>query len=53
MSDAAQYREKVARIHRLLNASTDQLTRERLTALAEEYLAKASALDAGTPRASS
>ncbi|HEY3890678.1 MAG TPA: hypothetical protein VGM00_01830 [Bradyrhizobium sp.] len=48
MPDAVQYREQAARVQRLLNASIDPLTRERLSALAEEYLAKADALEGGT-----
>ena len=50
VTDAVYYRDQAARVHRLLDASTDQLTRERLKGLAEEYLSKAQALDAGTPR---
>jgi hypothetical protein len=45
--DAAYYREQAARAQRLLTDSTDQLTRERLTVLAAEYLTKAQALDIG------
>lgn len=46
MSDAAHYREQAARAQRLFNAQTDQLTRERLAALADEYRAKAQAVEA-------
>ena len=46
MSDAAYYREQAARTQRFLDTPLDALTRERLTALAKEYLAKAHALDA-------
>lgn len=47
MSDAAYYLEQAARAQRLSTAMSDQLTRDRLAALAEDYLAKARALDAG------
>ena len=47
MSDAAYYREQAARVQRLLNGVSDQLTRERLTVLAADYLAKAQTFDAG------
>jgi hypothetical protein len=45
MLDAAYFREQATRTQRLINAVSDQLTRERLEALVEEYLAKAHALD--------
>jgi hypothetical protein len=47
MSNAAYYREQLARAQRFLNTPPDALTRERLMALAAEYLAKAEALEAG------
>jgi hypothetical protein len=47
MSDAACFREQAARAQRLLNATTDRLTQERLAALAEEYETKARALEVG------
>jgi hypothetical protein len=50
MPDAVQYREQAARVQRLLNASIDPSTRERLSTLAEEYLAKTDALKGGTVR---
>jgi hypothetical protein len=48
MADAAYYRQQAERAQRLIGALTDPTTRDRLSALVAEYLAKAQALEAAS-----
>jgi hypothetical protein len=45
MRDAAQLREQAEKALRLARLTTDHLTSDRLIALAEEYTARAQALE--------
>ena len=47
MSDAEHFRREASRARRLAKEFVDQLTRERLTRLAEDYLAQAIELESG------
>jgi hypothetical protein len=47
MSDANHFRREAARARRLAKEFVDPLTKERLTRLAEDYLAQAIELESG------
>ena len=45
MQEAARLREQAEKARRLARDTTDELTSARLTAMAEEYLSRAQALE--------
>ncbi len=49
MSEAQYLREQAAKAQRMARQSIDQLTAERLSALAEEYIARAAEIERSPP----